>query len=467
MKMSHIANILLVEAEYNDKYPPLGLMKISTFHKLKGDFVQYYRGKIKKEHDFYSKIYISTRFSFHWKKTLDLILFYKQNYNCEIQIGGIHASINPTLYEEETSIKPHIGSLKGEIHLILDVIKKDKNLSLIYNEIKQYGIDALPPDYSLFDKSKVPFAKVLEENYLLRATKGCRRNCNFCDVKKICEGYTDKLPIIPIINYINEHFGEKRNILFFDDNTLMSNKFNDIIEDLCNIGFYKDAKFKNKKRYCDFNQGMDLRLITDEKICLINKIAINPIRFAFDDISQKDLYIKNICNVIKSGIKNISVYVLYNYNDTPVDFYNRIKTSADLNDKYKCRIFSFPMKYIPNNGVDRTYIGKNWNKRMIRSLQCILNCSHGIVPVNSNYFSIAFGSDEDEFLKILHMPENYIIYRNINKKNIELWKSDLNKLTNEEQKRAYESISKGKGKIDFNQDNESIHRFLRHYINEK
>lgn len=464
--MSHRKNILLVEPEYNDKYPPLGLMKISTFHKLKGDSVMYYRGKIYKNPNFFAKIYISTRFSFHWEKTKELILYYKENYNCEIQVGGIHASINPSLYEIETSIYPHIGSLKGEIHLIIDVIKKDEILSLIYEDIIRYGIDALPPDYSLFDKMEVPFEKILKDNYLLRATKGCKRNCSFCDVKKICEGYNDKLPIEPIIKYIDIHFGKRKNILFFDDNTLFSSKLDEIVTELCNIGFYKGAKFNNKKRYLDFNQGMDLRLITDEKLQLINKLAINPVRFAFDNISQKNLYIEKIQKVIEFGIRNISVYVLYNYQDTPEDFYERIRLSSELNNKYNCRIFSFPMKYVPNNGTDRTFVGENWNKRMIRSLQCILNSTHGIVPVNYNFFTVAFGKDEEEFLKILHLPEDYIIYRKKNKSNIEEWESDLKKLTLKEKEIVYKAISKGKNKVDFSCKGVRVTKFLSHYINE-
>lgn len=465
--MNHIANILLVEAEYNDKYPPLGLMKISTFHKLKGDNVTYFRGKIHKERNYFSQIYISTRFSFHWKKTLELILFYKKNYDCDIHIGGIHASINPTLYETETLIKPHVGSLKGDIHHILYLVEQDKNLCLLYDDIKSYGIDALPPDYSLFENINVPFDKIIKENYLLRATKGCKRNCSFCDVKKICEGYNEKMPIKPIINYINEHFGEKQNILFFDDNTLMSSKLSEIIDELCDMGFYKGAKFHNKRRYCDFNQGMDLRLITDEKIQLINKLSINPVRFAFDDISQKKLYIDKIEKVIKSGIRNISVYVLYNYMDSPEDFYERIRISADLNNEYKCRIFSFPMKYIPNNGIDRKYIGKKWNKRLIRGLQCILNSTHGIVPVNSKFFHIAFGENKECFIKILLMPENYIIYRSQNKDNIEKWNKDFSSINPEEKAIITKIISNGKFDINcVETDNLLIRNFLKHYSNE-
>lgn len=464
--MSLKKNILLVEAEYKDKYPPLGLMKISTFHKLQGDRVMYVRGKVREGRSYFSNIYISTRFSFHWKKTKELILYYKKNYDCKIHVGGIHASINPELYKKEAEIIPHIGSLKGNVRAILKIVRKDSNLSEIYDDIKAYGIDALPPDYSLFDEQEVPFKKILEENYLLRATKGCRRNCSFCDVKKICEGFNNKLPIKPILNYIKENFGEKRNILFFDDNTLMSSRLEEIIDELCEIGFYKNAKINKKKRYCDFNQGLDLRLLTDEKLQLINKIAINPVRFAFDDISQKELYIKNIQRVVQSGVRNISVYVLYNYMDTPADFYERIKISADLNYKYNCRIFSFPMKYIPNNGTNRTFIGENWNKRMIRSLQCVLNSTHGIVPVSNSFFQVAFGKDENEFLKILYLPENYIIYRNINRGNIYQWKKSLNDMNIKEQAESFSIISKGKNKFDFYHENEKIKIFLKHYINE-
>ena len=41
-----MSKILLIEPNYKNKYPPIGLMKISTYHKNKGDSVQFYKGDL-------------------------------------------------------------------------------------------------------------------------------------------------------------------------------------------------------------------------------------------------------------------------------------------------------------------------------------------------------------------------------------------------------------------------------------
>lgn len=40
-------NVLLIEPNYKNKYPPIGLMKLATYHKLLGDNVVFYKGELK------------------------------------------------------------------------------------------------------------------------------------------------------------------------------------------------------------------------------------------------------------------------------------------------------------------------------------------------------------------------------------------------------------------------------------
>ncbi len=40
-------NVLLIEPNYKNKYPPIGLMKLATYHKMLGDNVVFYKGELK------------------------------------------------------------------------------------------------------------------------------------------------------------------------------------------------------------------------------------------------------------------------------------------------------------------------------------------------------------------------------------------------------------------------------------
>ncbi|MCU0322599.1 MAG: hypothetical protein MUE72_09300, partial [Chitinophagaceae bacterium] len=39
-------NVLLLEPNYQNKYPPIGLMKISTYHKMQGHQVTFFKGSL-------------------------------------------------------------------------------------------------------------------------------------------------------------------------------------------------------------------------------------------------------------------------------------------------------------------------------------------------------------------------------------------------------------------------------------
>lgn len=172
-----------------------------------------------------------------------------------------------------------------------------------------------------------------------------------------------------------------------------------------------------RKRIVDFNQGIDSRLITDKNMKKLSEINISPLRIAFDHWSLRDIYERSIRIAVNNGIKSLSNYLLYNFEDKPEELYYRLKMNVDLCEELDASIYSFPMKYHPINDKEffsnRDYIGKHWNRKFIRAVQAVLNSTKGKIGKGKDFFEEAFGRDVDEFYKILWMPETFIIYRRI------------------------------------------------------
>lgn len=181
--------------------------------------------------------------------------------------------------------------------------------------------------------------------------------------------------------------------------------------------YEKTHKPSKRKRIVDFNQGIDSRLITEANMDKLSEVNIFPLRIAFDHWKLKDIYEKSIRTAVGSGIKSLSNYLLYNFEDKPEELYHRLRMNVDLCEELGASIYSFPMKYHPINDkeffMNRDYIGKHWNRKFIRAVQAVLNSTKGKIGRGVDFFEEAFGRDVDEFMKILWMPETFIIYRRI------------------------------------------------------
>jgi hypothetical protein len=381
--------ILLVEPAYRNKYPPLGLMKISTYHKNRGDKVFFIKGKLsKKNNEQYLKtnwdfIYITTLFTFYWNITLDTIKHYKRLFGktSKIMIGGIMASLMQDEIDREVGIKPHFGILPE-----VDMLKPDYNLLNEFNYMPEWD-------------ASIGFM-----------TRGCPNKCEFCAVNKL-EADCDINEYVSLKHILDSR---KKDLLLLDNNVLASKNFSQIIEEIMKFGFLKNAKFNGRKRYVDFNQGVDARLLTEEKMKLLSKIGIRPLRIAFDNIRIRDLYINRILLAKKYEIKHLSNFILFNFNDSPRDFYERLRINVELNSKYDLDIFSFPMKFVPLNAKDRKQNGQKtgWTYKELRGLQLILHATHGVVGPKMKFFDTAFGRNPSEFIDILNTrPEEKILYR--------------------------------------------------------
>jgi hypothetical protein len=235
-------------------------------------------------------------------------------------------------------------------------------------------------------------------------------------------------------------------------------------------------RYRSKKtvlRYVDFNQGTDARYVTDELMQLMSEIPIRPLRIAFDHIGIQKQYVKAVELAAKYGIKELSNYILFNYQDKPADFYNRLRINIDMGKRLDINIFSFPMKYVPlfgDEAKDRKYIGTHWNRKFLRAIQSILNATKGIVAPGYDFFENAFGIDLEEFMEILYLPEQYIMNRKycLIAGITEQWRSDYNSLDAYELVLAKQIIHEN----DFNDiisksDNVKIQRLLQHYTHAK
>jgi hypothetical protein len=395
--------ILLVEPDYRNKYPPLGLMKISTYHKTKGDYVEFTKGCLSSVRaKGWDRIYVSTLFTFHWKKTIETIAYYAKGVASpgDVFVGGVMA----TLLAREVRRDTNATVIEGLIDApgILD--KNDHRI-----------VDHLIPDYSILDEIKPGYE--LNNAYLGYATRGCPNRCAFCAVSTIEPKFTHYLPIKRQVRGIEEVYGPKKDLILLDNNVLASRKFERIIHDLIDLGFQKGAMYGRRRRMLDFNQGVDGRLLNKQKMRLLARTAIFPLRIAFDHVALKDEYVKCVRMANDFEIPRISSYVLYNYTDTPQDFYERLRVSVELNQELGTHIYSFPMKYIPLDAKDRSFVGRHWSRKLIRGVQCILLATRGKVGTNLGFFEAAFGADTKQFLKIAVMPERYIIYREHHKLN--------------------------------------------------
>lgn len=103
--------------------------------------------------------------------------------------------------------------------------------------------------------------------------------------------------------------------------------------------------------------------------------------------------------------------MLYNFRDTPTDLFERMWLNVQLNEELDIRIWSFPMRYQPTDMPARTFVSENWTRYQLRSLQLILQATHGIVSGAPAFFKRAFGETAEAFEDLLLMPQHFIFNR--------------------------------------------------------
>jgi hypothetical protein len=315
-------DVLLVEPKYYTKYPPLGLLKLSSYHKAHGDNVFLVRGLEENLNLSPEIIEITSLFTYSWKPVHQAISYYHKIYpEAKIHVGGIYASIMPERIE---STFPYVTVYRG-LHEEADKFIPD------YNILKE------TEKWNDWKKS------------ILFSTRGCIRKCPFC-VVPIIEG-----KIRVVVDEISELVHPDHNeIVLWDNNFLASPQWKKSINQLIDIGMK-----------VDFNQGLDARLMDEEKASLISELKLSTtIRLAYDFKEEAYAAEKAVEYLNDAGIrkKNIMFYTLYNFYDSsknkgddPESFFEIIRHITQMG------CVSYPMRYEPIDSLKKnSYISKLW-----------------------------------------------------------------------------------------------------------
>jgi len=421
-------------------YPPLGLMKLSTFHKRRGDdvhFVNFCDPSLFSSGDLFSapilwdRVYITTLFTFDWDNVIKTINFFKEavgGSTHKVMVGGIMATLMADEIFEETGVYPIKGVINSPQQIKLD---------------GYVDIDLLPPDYSILS----PNLYAINDTYYGYTTRGCTQNCPWCGVPKIEPEYHGYIDIKPAISQLissesKKLYGEKFRLKLMDNNILASPYLERIVNDLVALkygrGEYTELHPK-KMKVIDFNQGLDATHVTEENLQILKRLNIRPMRIAFDRIQEKEQYEKALRLSEKYGFREFSNYMLYGWKDTPRDLYDRLVVNIRLNEEWKekndCEpavIYSYPMRFAPifdldgtgaNKFRNRAYeqgqlgefdmlYGAKWSSRFVRNVEIIKGAAHGAISPTPGYAWRAIGHDYEEFVANLYMPEELLRNRN-------------------------------------------------------
>lgn len=214
------------------------------------------------------------------------------------------------------------------------------------------------PDYHLYDEwvqerlSSGEKRKNLEyylDHSIGYSTRGCFRQCSFC----VNKNYKKVLKNSSINEFLDK---DRKYVCLLDDNILGYSGWKDIFNELNSTG----KKFQ-------FKQGMDERLLTDEKAeIILNSNYYGDYIFAFDNIEDKNIIIEKLKiwnNHRKTKGDNTKFYVLCGYDrENKYDYNFWIKDIEDTFERIKilndngCLPYIMRYKEYENSPYRGTYI---------------------------------------------------------------------------------------------------------------
>lgn len=195
---------------------------------------------------------------------------------------------------------------------------KDVNLS---DEIEH-----IYPDYSLYPEQ----TKDTAYGFL---TRGCPRGCSFCHVA------TKEGQCSYKVADLSEFWRGQKHIELLDPNLLACPEWKELLQQLI-----------DSKARINFNQGLDIRMMTDEKAQMLSQIKLDAIHFAWDRYEDRELIepkFKTFRQKSKVNSHNLQVYVLCGDHEKRVRSEDLYRINWLRNNGYAPYVMLYDKEHIP------------------------------------------------------------------------------------------------------------------------
>lgn len=359
-------NALLVEPKFpiptksrnHANFLPIGLLKIASYLKNEGHNFRLIRHDT--NYDILEDnlnafrpdvIFITSLFTYWAKYVKEAVQYYGTVYpDAKIVVGGIYASLMPEDCKKFTGCdEVHIGPYENAEKFL--------------------------PDYSLVDV----------DYQIIHASRGCERRCKYCEVYVI-------EPDVEYKESIKEEI-KKKKVIFYDNNLLANPHIENILEELIIL------KKEKKISHCESQSGFDGRFLykNPNLANLLKKANFKYPKISWDGkFKDKNKIKKQIDILTNAGYKSkeISVFILYNYNIP----FNEMEMKRVQCWRWNVQIIDCryrPLKnfdnynpYIkkPQSNKDY-YIHPNWNDKLIRTFRSNIRKQNICVRQDIIYYS--------------------------------------------------------------------------------
>lgn len=292
-------NIGLIDVDGHN-FPNLALMKLSAWHKANGDRVSWCTNGL----DPYDRVYMSKVFS----------------------------------YSEEPEFFPNAKEvIKGgtgyQIRLNGSTEVYDKNT----DKVLPYEVEHAYPDYGLYGITDTAYGFM---------SRGCPKGL----IHKYCHVAAKEGLCSVKVADLSEFWDGQKYIELMDPNTMACKDWEDILGQLA-----------DSKAWVNFNQGVDIQLLTKEKCLALRKVKVKHVHFAWDNYGDKEIVVpafETLKRETNWGRSKVSAYVLVNFDTTIEQDLERIYFLRGLD------IQPYPMIY--NKGE---FFHKNGRLKPIKELK--------------------------------------------------------------------------------------------------